>query len=216
MNDFLKKLGLFGLSATLFFSLPSCSGEREEGVTEEVDYDQEAVVEEEVEIETVSNEGYYDSWDLDDDNLINETEWEEGMSLYLSDDVYDADLFNEWDQDDDSYLDEDEFSAGNYSHYDIDVNAGWDEVEFNAFTTTHYYDTWDRDNNNEIGVAEFEEGWSSYMPGSEYDAGLFDEWDLDDNDILDDDEFAAGMYDYWDIDDSGYVEETEYSTYYTY
>lgn len=60
-DDFLKKLGLFGLSAILFFFLPSCNGEREEGVTEEVGYDKEAVVEEDVEVETVSNEGYYDS-----------------------------------------------------------------------------------------------------------------------------------------------------------
>lgn len=116
--------------------------------------------------------------------------------MYLSDDVYNADVFNEWDQDNDSFLNKDEFSAGNYGHYNINVDAGWDEVEFNEFATAKYYDTWLLDKNDKIGVAEFEEGWNSFIPSSKYDAGLFSEWDENKDDILDEDEFAEGMFSY--------------------
>ena len=225
LTNFFKKLGLFGISASLIFSLPSCNGNGggEEGVAGEGVYEEEEVLADdgglyegtETETVNVTNEGYYDSWDLDDDNLVNETEWEEGWGLYMTDRDYDADLYDEWDLNDDEFIDESEFSTAYYGYYDLDNDNVWNEDEFNTFST-NYYNTWDADNNDEIAENEFAEGWNTNMVGYDYDADLYNEWDLNQDEVLDINEFGEGMYGYWDADDSGYIEDTEYATYYTF
>lgn len=91
----------------------------------------------------------------------------------------------------------------------------WNQDDFNSFTT-YYFNTWDKDGNDEIKDNEFEESWNTYTTGYDYDAVLFTEWDVDGDGILEDEEFGTGVFDYWDADDSGYIEETEYSTYYAF
>ena len=221
MTNILKRLSLLGLSAAITFSISSCNGGddrvADEGVYEEevVAYEDDKLLEKETELVTVANEGFYETWDLDNDGLIEETEWEEGWNLYLPDEDYDANLYTEWDLDDNEFLDEDEFIGGLYGYYDADDDGIMNEDDFTEFTTTYYYDTWDLDVNNEIAENEFEEGWNTYMTGYEYNADLFTEWDVDGDGILEDEEFGTGMFDYWDADDSGFIEETEYTTYYT-
>ena len=223
MTNFLYRLSLLGVSATLIFSLPSCNGGGEERVREEVVTEEEALRDEaygdneilydDTEVVNVVNNAYYKSWDINNDDRIDEAEWEEGWSLNLAEKEYNADLYHEWDTDADAFLNNEEFKAGFFAYYDADLSSYWDEEEFIQFSSTSYYNTWDKDNNNKIAENEFAEGWNTYMVGYEYEEDLFDLWDVDDNATLDEGEFSEGMFDYWDADDTGYIEEKEYALY---
>lgn len=225
LTNFLNNLSLVGIAATLIFSLPSCNGGSEERGVEDVDDREEVVVNEngpseeaiaeESSYVNVANERYYDSWDADNDSLINEREWEEGWNTYLTDEEYEAALFSEWDIDGDGYLDEGEFREGIYSYYDADGDIFWNEEEFNGFATNYYYGAWDLDNNDEITEKEFQEAWNTYM-ADKYDESLYVEWDVNKDEVIDEDEFAEEMFAYWDADRSGFIDRQEYITFYTF
>lgn len=221
LTNFFKKIGLFGISATLIFSLPSCNGGGEERVADEGIYEEDAVLADDADLydetETVNvrNESFYHAWDLDDDHLLDEAELEEGWGLYMADVDYDADLFDEWDMNNDEFIDESEFSTAYFVYTDVDNDKVWNKDEFNTFSTT-YYSSWDADDNDEIEETEFAEGWNTYMKGNDYDPDLYGTWDSNQDEVLDINEFGEGMYGYWDADASDYIEETEYTTYYLY
>ena len=97
-------------------------------------YGDEEVLEEETEVVTVANEGYYETWDLDNDGLVEETEWEEGCNTYMTGYDYDADLYTEWDVDGDGNLEDEEFSTGMFGYWDSDDSGFIEETEY----TTYY------------------------------------------------------------------------------
>lgn len=43
-------------------------------------------------------------------------------------------------------------------------------------------------------------------------ANLFADWDMDDDDFLDDDEFIMSFYDAWDVDNDDMLEESDWNT----
>lgn len=41
-------------------------------------------------------------------------------------------------------------------------------------------------------------------------SGVYDEWDNNDDGVIDDEEFADGLYDYYDDDDDGFISDAEW------
>lgn len=62
---------------------------------------------------------------------------------------------------------------------------------------------WDADLNNQIDRAEFTTGFG--------EAGIYDEWDIDANQELSEDEFYSGVYDLWDENDDALLDESEWN-----
>ncbi len=60
--------------------------------------------------------GVFSDWDMNDDGLLGENEWN---------DDFDYDYDN-WDEDNDGYLDSNEFYTGTYEYYDEDEDGHWD------------------------------------------------------------------------------------------
>lgn len=85
----------------------------------------------------------YDVWDVDGDNVINESEFSTGVfGIYDADS--DGDITEEewdstydgmlgwyvWDADDSGYIDEAEFFDAYFDYYDVDNDGAWDEHEW--------------------------------------------------------------------------------------
>jgi len=75
--------------------------------------------------------GYYNTWDLNDDGILDENEWATGISNYYGD--YDGDdygVYDDWDLDNDGYINDDEFVDNNFAFWDTDDDGFVDEVEY--------------------------------------------------------------------------------------
>lgn len=95
---------------------------------------------------------------------------------------------------------------GTFDTWDADANAEIDENEFNtAYYESGYYDDWDADRSGTIEEDEF-----SDMAGGED----FDDWDADDSGDLDENEAGEGLFNMWDDNDDEAIDEDEYNTYY--
>lgn len=144
----------------------------------------------------------YEDWDLDDDTYIDNDEFRDGI---LGSDYYyglfeDANLdfaqlhdayYDVWDLDNDNAIDQEEWDNAVDVYYE-----NYDEVLYGSF------DDWDMNNNGEIDLGEYRAGVG--------DTGLFTDWDLDKDELINDDEFAQGVYQYWDTNGDGYIEAAEY------
>ena len=64
------------------------------------------------------------------------------------------------------------------------------------------FSDWDEDGNLELTETELTTGAT--------EVGLYDEWDVDNDDLLDEDELYGGLYDTWDLDGDGLIGEDEF------
>ena len=64
-------------------------------------------------------------WDTDQNNVVDEAEWAEGLGQTGG--------FGGWDADEDEMISEDEYSAGMLRGYDADESGDLDETEFGEF-----------------------------------------------------------------------------------
>lgn len=64
------------------------------------------------------------------------------------------------------------------------------------------FSDWDGDGNLELTEREFTTRAT--------ELGLYDEWDVDNDDLLDEDELYGGLYDTWDLDGDGLIGEDEF------
>ncbi|MGK7311843.1 MAG: hypothetical protein ACN0LA_06340 [Candidatus Longimicrobiales bacterium M2_2A_002] len=100
----------------------------------------------------------FNVWDVDDDDVIVESEWETGVD-YLYEDDLDPGVFDDWDVNSDSELDLDEVSEGldttqwNEDWYtDADPVVGYDEF------LDDYYALWDLDDDGLVDTVEYYDG----------------------------------------------------------
>lgn len=103
-----------------------------------------------------------------------------------------------------------------YETWDADQDEMLSQDEFlNTYRDAGYYEGWDTDGDGFVEVAEWETGVSSYYPVYDYDAyGDFSAWDINQDEVLDEDEFLTGTYTLWDTDQDGNIEAVEYNEWY--
>lgn len=69
-----------------------------------------------------AHEQHFDDWDIDNDDVITETEFTKGFA--------ESGLYDSWDDNDDGVLSEDEFGSGVYDIRDADDNDDLNEDEW--------------------------------------------------------------------------------------
>lgn len=118
----------------------------------------------------------------------NFTEWDADEDGNLSSEEFYNAVFGNTDADDDDGISQDEWDAGFAAMY-----GGWNDDDFETFDA-------DGDgslSNDEWNDAFAESEWfntydantDTFVSEEEWDAGLFGDWDTDDNDVIDEDEY---------------------------
>ncbi len=138
-----------------------------------------------MEFQQVFTANYYDDWNLEDDE-------------YLDDEDFLTGTYQVFDVDDDEQLTEREWLEGvrfSYGHHvitdfdDLDTDAddyiSYDEYE-EALKNTSYYTSWDIDDDNHLSEEELA-------------AGIFYIWDINKSDYIEPDEYEKFDYYYLDI-----------------
>ncbi|TXK50058.1 hypothetical protein FVR03_05505 [Pontibacter qinzhouensis] len=113
---------------------------------------------------------YYEDWDVDGDNFLNEDEFV-------------ASFFQLWDTDNDGMIEDIElnravadFGLGGAA-WETDGDGYLEMADFEiGFADTGWYDAWDKDDDNQISVRE-------------YTAGVFQLWDKNNDKTLDETEY---------------------------
>lgn len=98
--------------------------------------------------------GAFELWDTDDNDIVSQAEWEDGVDLWYPDDA-DSVVFSDLDNDGDSELDVDEFSE----NVDLSpVGESWtaDTLDEATFGDA-YFELYDLDNDGRVS----EDEWSS-------------------------------------------------------
>ena len=155
------------------------------------------------EIETVSvnAEEKFNEWDIDEDNQWTEDEFGTAFG--------DAGLFDEWDMDDDDFLTDDEFGEGFYTIYDVDDDDTWSKEEFDTWATAlgkdFNYSIWDTNDDGVVDAGEFSEAVK--------EAGIYKDYDSDNDGLYIEDEVTKVFFDTWDVDDDDFLDYDEYETY---
>lgn len=103
-----------------------------------------------------------------------------------------------------------------YDTWDADRDEIIEEDEFQTtYRETDYFEAWDVDGDSVVEVAEWETGVNNYYPVYDYETnGDFDDWDVNQDNELDEDEFVTGTYRLWDTDNDGKIEAVEYQEWY--
>ena len=181
LNSTILKPFLFLLPVVMLTT--SCN--REENLTfQDFDTDSDGIISPQ-EFEAVFTANYYDDWNREDDEYLDDEDFYHG-TYYM------------WDQDEDNTLSHEEWIMG-YDHYygnyifddyeGIDVDGdGFIEYEeySNVLGDTDYYLNWDTDA-------------SEYLDEEELANGVFRIWDIDNSGLIEKDEFAKFDSYYLDI-----------------
>ena len=109
---------------------------------------------------------------------------------YDNSDFYEAG-FAFWDENDDGVIDRDEWKSINSFFFQ--------KYEFEDFEKI------DDNENGELSLTEYREEIE--------DNGLFASWDVNDDNVLNEDELAQGVFHSYDFDDSGFLEKGEFNTF---
>lgn len=124
---------------------------------------------------TFASTNYYEDWDANKDNLLDENEFYGGF-------------YKTWDTNRDNRIDENEWNTASASYgIENETWAGWDTsgdgaLDENEFRTgmgrTNYYTNWDADRDNRLNERE-------------YTDGIFGLWDGNNDGVLDENEYAG-------------------------
>ncbi|HET7409335.1 MAG TPA: hypothetical protein VFJ13_03980 [Paracoccaceae bacterium] len=143
----------------------------------------------------------FDDWDVDDDGFLSSAEFDPGVES--------AGWFGDWDLDDDEVLSANEFDTGMFLLFDDDGDevlsvAEWDEgidAWFGEATVDLEFSSWDEDGDGVLARPEFDEamlvnglypefaGADEVLTDVEFDEGLFDLFDADEDALLAQDEW---------------------------
>jgi hypothetical protein len=111
------------------------------------------------------------------------------------------------DDDDDDLNDEVGFDA-----FDLDNDNMLDQDEFRAaYEDYNYFENWDTDDDDDLDETEWQSGLDTYVP--DYDAtqdGIYTDWDLDNDGVLDNTELEDNVFDIYDEDDDDFLDEVEF------
>lgn len=103
-----------------------------------------------------------------------------------------------------------------YETWDTDRNEIITEDEFRTtYRDARYFKVWDVDGDGTIDVTEWETGVNTYYPVYDYNVhGNYNEWDMNQDEVLDEDEYVGATYRLWDTDGDGQIEAVEYQEWY--
>ncbi|MFD3001642.1 hypothetical protein ACFS7Z_14820, partial [Pontibacter toksunensis] len=104
---------------------------------------------------TFASNNYYEDWDLNDDNLLDQNE-------------YNAGLYDTWDVNNDNRLDENEWNTASndwglenetWSDWDMNTDGFLNTSEFGTgFADSGWFGNWDTDRNSMLGEREYTDG----------------------------------------------------------
>ena len=120
--------------------------------------------------------------------------------------------FEEWDTNDDDVLSQDEFNTTTFSLTDMNDDDGIDEAEWNDGYSS-FFGNW-----NEDDFATFDEDSDGWLDPTEWNNAFADsEWfgtfDANADDSLDEDEWDTGLFNDWDTDDNEEIDEDEFNVF---
>lgn len=100
-----------------------------------------------------------------------------------------------------------------YTTWDSNRDSRVDRDEFETvFRDRDTYGDWDSNGDRRLDRDEWETGFNVYNSSYPYDEdGVFDEWDTERDDYIDENEFLDGSFDLMDNNDDNYIEESEYN-----
>ena len=148
----------------------------------------------------------FDTWDADADARIDREEFGAGLG--------ETDLFRTYDASEDEALDTNEHAAARYDTMDLDGDGEVTVDEWDTWVDSNIGEAdvnlsaadWDENGDDVISPTEFEEevagvGFPGYELGegepyeeADFEAGLFNDLDLDDDDRLGEDEFLIDNF----------------------
>lgn len=147
-----------------------------------------------------SRELSYSDFDMNDDNVVSQTEFVTGFMENFHDD---------WDQMQDPYLDDEDFHRLAFEIFDIDQDKKLSDKEW-SMATDRYLNNYIVADINEIDVDD-----DNYVVYGEYynvvgDTDFFIEWDLDEDSYISEEELARGVFNYWDLNKNNFLEVNEF------
>ena len=93
-----------------------------------------------------------------------------------------------------------------YTEWDADRNNMIDQDEWGSvYSEGDTWNSWDGNRDGYIDNTEWDEGF-----GDSPNRGVYNNYDLDGDNRLDENEFRSGLFDTWDADRDGYLSEEEY------
>lgn len=170
--------------------------------------------------EVVENDYDTDTEVFEDDEIV-ETgfdEYDYDDDRYWDEDEFSAyyeDDWDTWDLDDDGWLDEDEYYTATYNWVDVDGD-GIDETEWDEGYNNLYGDYVALEDFDDYDLDDDgiidEDEWTEGWADTEW----FGDYDVDDDQLVSTDEFNEGLFDIYDEDDDELWDEDEYETFYAY
>lgn len=142
----------------------------------------------------------FDDWDEDGNGKI---ELKEFTKTFM------ANYYDDWNNTDNDYLDDEDFYKVTYALWDADGDGvlGAEEYQvgykyqFGNYTKDDY-EVIDVDKDSYISYEEFR--------GSVDDTFYYSDWDINNDDQLSDEELAIGVFENWDYNDDLVIDPEEY------
>lgn len=118
--------------------------------------------------------------------------------------------FNEWDADNDGMLNKEEFLKTTFANTDADDDNGINQGEWNV-GYDGFFGNWTGDD-----FATFDEDSDGILDNEEWnnvftDSDWFETFDADTNSMLTEDEWDTGLFNDWDANDDDMIDEDEYN-----
>lgn len=141
-------------------------------------------------------------YDTNDDGMWDENEFNESFT---------EDNFDTWDSDVNGFIEDDEFYDSTFGVMDDNNNFGIDENEWNNgvndmfadYADTDDFGTFDTDNDGIVDNDEWNVGFG--------DSNWFNDYDKDKSGSVDNEELNDGVFDDWDNNNDSLLDENEYA-----
>lgn len=145
----------------------------------------------------------FSDFDKDGDGLIERYEFV---------DVFTANYVDDWDNTDDAGLDDEDFYFTNYAILNIDNNDYIDvdewRVGYDYFYGDYLFDDYAMYDADGDGYLEYVEYYDAL-----YDSDYYLSWDVDRDGYLDQYELAYAVFDNWDINDNLVLNRSEFNSF---
>ncbi len=142
----------------------------------------------------------FEDFDKNDNDLISYSEFEE---------VFTSNYYDDWNQKEDEYLDDEDFYLSVYGIWDLDDDELLSEAEWIEGYDYYYgdyiiqgYDAIDIDGDGFIEYVEYKD----VLDGTKF----FVDWDVDASEYLSEDELAQGVFNIWDLDGDNMLDNDEF------
>ncbi len=148
----------------------------------------------------------FQQWDANSNNLISRYEFHE---------MYTQNFYNDWDKDNNGIVNKEDFLSKIYVVWDIDNDNLISDTEWHEGFENNYADFVDIEyfaiDTDGDGMLNFKE-YIAYVE----DMPIFETWDMNKDEKLNEFELSRMIFNLWDIDDSNFISVGEYQAYNNY